>query len=70
MLNHEAEANSLTEMEMQTEMRQSLRDGYLHTSLKYLSTRRQFHRTVSLLVGWGPKRDFSYGLVRRRQKCL
>ena len=47
-LNHEAEANSLTETEMQTEMRQSLRDEYLHTSLNLVDTTAvSSHRVAS-----------------------
>jgi len=38
MLSHEAKENSLTEMEVQIEIRQTLCNGYLHTSLKSVNT--------------------------------
>ena len=53
----------MIEIEIPAETRQSLCARQSQTSLKYLSTRQQFHRAVSALVSWSPKRDFFYSLV-------
>jgi hypothetical protein len=52
MLNHEAEENSLTEMEMQIEMRQTLCKWYFHASLKSVDTMAVLLRCVASGLLW------------------